>query len=141
MTKTETGSDIFAPQNERISYECEIVHPGTKRGMGFFISLQSVSADEPKRIGKSITNRSQKLARQQKTFNADEIRQNAIDVITACVVGWRWGEDADGKPGSAGGVQLEFNPKNLKLVLDVDYIRNQLDVELNEESNFFPKSV
>lgn len=138
-TKPESTAtaDIFAIANERVAYEYEVIHPGTKKGMGLFISMISIHSDAPKKVIKRIEDAKLKLMKKGMNFNADQMRQNSIDIIGACMTGWRWGLDADGIQASAGGEQLEFNLKNIRRVLEVDEIRDQLDSELMDDSNFF----
>ena len=136
MTK-ELGADIFALASERKTHEYEFVHPGTKKGYGLFVSLQSIRSDAPQKLSKRNTAAAMKRARTNNPFTPDELRANEIEVVAACVTGWRWGNDADGKPGHAGGQQLDFTPENLTRVLNVDEMREQLSGEINDEANFY----
>lgn len=133
----ELGADIFGLAAQRKQHEYEVIHPGTKRGMGLFIQLQSIRSDAPQKLSKRNAAQAMKNARNNKPFTADELRANEIEVIASCVSGWRWGLDADGKPGHASGQQLEFTPANVALVLAVDEIREQLSGEINDEANFY----
>lgn len=138
---TDLGSDIFGLASERRSYEYQVIHPGTRKGMGFFIMLQSIRSEAPSAIAKEIERTVLKRNRQNKPLTPEEIRTNTIRVTAACVLGWRWDKDENGKAGNAGGKQLEFTPANLLRVLEVDEIREQLGTELNDEANFYQGSV
>lgn len=116
----------------------EITHPGTGRQMGFRLFLRAIEADEVKPVTRRIENERLKLERTRKGgFNSDQIRQNGIDIISACVINWEWHEDADGNKGGFQGEQLEFNPVNLKKIINIDWLRGQVDRELMDESRFF----
>lgn len=116
----------------------EITHPGTGREFGLRLFLRAIESDEVKPVTRRIENERLKLERSRKGgFNSDQIRQNGIDIITACVTGWEWHDDADGQPGGFKGEQLAFTPANLKMVLAVDWVRTQVDRELMDESRFF----
>lgn len=139
MTKTPApGSDIFALATARQPFEYEVVHPGTGKGMGFFVTLISINEPGPKKVTRRVEDDRLKLANKRQNFTSAQMRQNSIDIIAACIESWRWGDDADGNPGSAGGEQLEFTPANIKRVLAVDEIRDQLDTEIANNANFFP---
>lgn len=137
MANKELGSDIFSLPQQRKGYEYEIKHPGTKKGMGLFITLQSIRSEAPNKLSKRNQASAMKRARQNNPFTPDELRANEIEIIAACVTGWRWGLDADGKMGNAGGQQLDFTPENVAKVLNVDEIREQLSGEINDEANFY----
>lgn len=116
----------------------EITHPGTGREMGLRLFLQAIESEAVKPVTRRIENERLKLERTRKGgFNADQLRQNGIDIITACVTGWEWYQDADGNPGGFAGEQLAFTPVNVKTVIAVDWLRTQLDRELMDESRFF----
>lgn len=138
LVPAETN-DIFGivPNND---VEVSIKHPGTGKVMGFFISLRAMESDEVQKVGRAIRTKANKLAVRGKAFTADEEEQNSIQIITAAITGWRWGIGDDGKPGSAGGDQLEYNPGNVLRVLKVVPIRNQLDAELGDTAQFFRQS-
>lgn len=136
MTKI-TGNDLSQLSSTRNPFELELVHPGTKKGLGLFLTLISVNEPGPKKITSRVTAAAQKLGRKNTSFTADELRENAISILTACTTGWRWDKDADGEPANWGGVQLDFTPENLRKVLLVDELRDQVDTEVADNANFF----
>lgn len=140
MSKTvSTGNDlatIFTPKTEGVPFE--ITHPGTGEEIGFKVLLRSINDEKIKPITRRIEDERLKLERTRKGgFKAEQLRQNAIEIIGACIIGWEWHEDAKGQPGNLGGEQLPFNPINVKRVLEIDVLRAQIDAELMDESRFF----
>lgn len=133
----ELGADIFGLSSERKQHEYSVLHPGHKTAVGLFITLQSIRSDAPQKLSKRNTAAAMKRARTNNPFTPEELRNNEIEIVAACVTGWRWGLDADGKMGNAGGKQLEFTPANVAAVLGVDEIREQLSGEINDEANFY----
>jgi len=116
----------------------EITHPGTGREMGLRLLLQAIESEAVKPVTRRIENERLKLERTRKGgFNSDQLRQNGIDIISACIIGWEWHDDASGNAGGFAGEQLAFTPANVKKVLEVDWLRMQIDRELMDESRFF----
>jgi hypothetical protein len=136
-SKPATGFDLSTLASERKPFELELLHPGTKRGLGLFLTLISINEPAPKKITSRVNTDAQKLIRKNTNFTADQQRENAIAILTACTTGWRWGEDADGNTANWNGEQLDFTPANLRKVLLVDELRDQVDTEVADNSNFF----
>jgi len=134
-----TGNDIasiFTPKAEGVSME--VIHPGTGKPIGLTLVLRSINDEAVKPITRKIENERLKLERTRKGgFNAEQIRQNSIDIIAACVIGWEWHNDENGVMGNINGEQLPFNPVNVRNVLSLDVLRAQVDAELMDESRFF----
>lgn len=135
--KPASGFDLSTLSAERKPFELELVHPGTKRGLGLFLTLISVNEPGPKKVTSRVNAEAMKLSRKNQSFTADQQRENAIAILSACITGWRWGEDADGNPARWAGEQLEFTPVNLRKVLMIDELREQVDTEVADNANFF----
>lgn len=136
-TKPATGFDLSTLTSERKPFELELVHPGSKKGLGLHITLISVNEPGPKKVTSAIQKEASKLARKNQSFTPEQQRENAIAILTACATGWRWGKDADGEQAGWAGEQLEFNPVNLRKVLNIDELRDQIDQEVADNTNFF----
>lgn len=138
-TPANVTNDLFALKNDVALQPIEIAvkHPKTGKSLGFFVTLRSMDSEEVQKVGRAIRTKANKLALRQKAYTAEEERENSIAIITAAIEGWRWGVDDDGNEGNAGGDQLEFNPLNVKKIVSVDAIRNQLDAELGDTAQFF----
>lgn len=132
-----TGGDLSALASERKPFELELVHPGTKRGLGLYLEIISINEPGPKKVTSRINAAAQKLIRKNQSFTAEQQRDNAIEILSACTIGWHWREDADGNPANWNGEQLDFTPANLRKVLLVDELREQVDTEVADNSNFF----
>lgn len=138
MTKNPaTSSDIFSLPKQRVGYEFPILHPGTGKAMGLSLTIQSMKSEPVKAILKTLETEGFARRRRNKPLTVDEVRENAIRIMLVVVTGWRWHEDADGNQGSAGGEQLPFTPENLRRILEIDDVRDQIDEELKDEANFF----
>jgi len=139
MTKPAIGFDFSTLTNERKPHELELLHPGTKRGLGLFLTLISVNEPGPKKVTAKINAAGAKLARKNTNFTTEQMRENAIEILSACTSGWRWDLDADGNPSGWAGEQMPFTPANLRKILEIDELRDQVDQEVADNSNFFQK--
>ncbi len=120
------------------SVDVPITHPGTGREMGLRIYIRSLNDPAVKPITRRIEDARLKLERSRKGgFNSEQIAANAVDIICACVTGWDWYDDADGNPGNFDGEQLPFTPVNTRKLVEIDWLRNQIDIELGDEKRFF----
>lgn len=62
-----------------------------------------------------------------------QYKRRRVGQIAGACVGWRWDGDA-----SFGGEKLEFSAENLRKVLSVNEIRDQVEKGLNDKKRFFP---
>jgi hypothetical protein len=121
-----------------VTREVEIVHPGNGKEVGLTVHLCSVQDERVRPIIRQIEDRRIVMERTKKRgFNAEEQRQNAISIISACVTGWNWHTDGDGQPGSWGGTALEYSPVNVAKIVGTDWLRKQLDDDLEDTASFF----
>lgn len=121
------------------TYPLKIKDPATGKFAGLTIELADTSDPSFKAVQRSITDKGLTKARRGKIIAADEREENAINLMVSVVRGIKWENDADGKPASFGGKQLEFTEPNVRLLLAVDWLRDQVEDGLSEQSNFFKR--
>lgn len=109
----------------------EIRHPGTGEPTGLVIECVSLQSEQVKRVQRSITDKV--LRSRTRKLSAEQIEENAVEVLAAAVVGWEWRDGATW----AGGKTLDFSPANVRVVVGVDWLRKQIDEALGDESAFF----
>jgi len=134
---TETG-DLSAIQPAISGVEVAIKNPGTGKKIGFFVTLRAAESDEVQKVGRAIRTKANKLAIRNKAYTAEEEEDNSIEIITAAIIDWRWGEGDDGVIGSWKGEQPAFTPGMARTILKKSAVaRAQLDTELGDTAQFF----
>jgi len=76
---------------------------------------------------RQITDRMMK--RRRATMSAEDVERNAIFLAASAVVGWHGWE--------SGKDKLECTPDNLRLVLAIEHIRDQVEEAIRGHSDFF----
>lgn len=110
-----------------------IKHPKTGAPTGVEWELRALDSTEAQAAKRRITDRRNKLSMKGKTFTAEEIEANAVELLASCSVGWTWRDDADWK-----GKKPDFNAVNVRAVLEgAPFIRLQLSEALDETEAFF----
>lgn len=115
-----------------------LLHPGTDEPIGLTVEL--LAPDNPLIKGKIrylIDMRKHKAQRNQIATAADDERVS-LEICKTAVVGWSWDVDKDGKYiGDWEGQQPDFNHQTLSELLELDWLRLQIDRDLNHEQGFF----
>ena len=111
--------------------DLHIKHPGTGAATGLVLEVASrdsepVRAALRKQLDRNLQRRS------NKKMTAEDIEAQNLEVLSACVVGWRWEGTA-----SWGGKKLEFTPENVAAVLGTPWVRKQVQEEADGEADFF----
>ncbi len=125
----------------------EIVHPVTAENIGLRITLVSLDDERMTKIRRSITDRRLHLEARGKSFKADEVEENADNVIFTATVDWEW-YNPTGSEGDKGyredampnfkGEQPEFNRKNFFALIDeISWIKTQINEALGDTRAFF----
>lgn len=115
----------------------EIVHPGTGKKTGLILELRPMHDDAVKRVTNSIKDHRLKLAARNKNFKAEELESGRFEILSAAIAGWSWGKDDDGKEASFAGEQLKYTPVNVRRILEIDWIADQVDEALGDTGRFF----
>lgn len=123
----------IAPSN----YPHRLVHPSTGRYLGLTIELAHISDPRFKAVERQLTDKALTKRARGKIPKAEELDDNRIRLLATVILGFVWENDADGKPGQFSGEQLAFNAENVGKLLSIDWIRDQIDEALAEQSNFF----
>lgn len=122
---------------EAVNYSHRLVHPGNGRYLGLTLELAHISDPRFKAIERQLTDKALTKRARGKVPKSEELDENRIKLISTVVLGFVWENDADGKPGQFGGEQLKFSGENVLKLLSIDWVRDQIDEALAEQSNFF----
>ncbi len=131
----------------------EIVHPGTGEKLGIRVSLVSIDDERLMKVKRSITDRRLYLEARGKTFKAEEIEENRINLLIAATIGWEWYEqpaildenkkiikEAVERPSFNGEVP-EFNRRNVLAVINMlSWFGDQINEAIGETNSFFDNS-
>lgn len=138
LPDTFNGGDLSEIQPSSSGVEVAIKHPATGKRVGLFVTMRAMESEEVQKVGRSIRTKANKLAVRGKAFTAEEEEANSIEIITAAIVSWRWGEGDDGVVGNWKGEQPNFTPGMAGVILKKSVvIRMQLDAELGDTAQFF----
>jgi len=122
-------------------YEYELKNPTTEDGIGVVFKVISINSPGPKAVMRRNQAKvmlsgvgKEKLTDKKEGELVTMIEKNegrTVDLLASCVVGWDWGKAEWNKKKN-----LEFTPENVKEVLAVDWIFNQLDGVVSDIENF-----
>lgn len=111
----------------------EIVNPGTGEEVGVSVTIMSMDDERMKTARRLIQNRALQLQNKGKTFKADEVEDNKLNLLYSAITSWVWRGDA-----TFNGEKPELNRKNVYAVLTKLYwMREQIEAELADEKAFF----
>lgn len=110
----------------------EITHPATGENIGVRVTVISLVDDRLKAVRRRFQNKKIELEKRGKTFKADDLEENAIELLLNAITSWDWYE------ADFGGEKLAFNEKNVKMVLDtLPWFKNQIVEAIDDEKSFF----
>lgn len=107
-----------------------LTHPATGEPLGLHVTLRPTDHEEVEKVRRRNLNK--RLASRNSRITAEQAEAQAKDVLIAAVADWEWDEGA-----SFNGEQLECTEENVRKVLSVKPIRDQIDQELGDEAAFF----
>lgn len=111
----------------------EIVHPATGEKLGITVSVLSLNDERMAQIRRKIQNKRIELEKRNKTFKADDLEENELELLVAGITGWSWDGEItyhDEKP--------VFNEKNVKSVLkELPWFKDQIMEAIGDEKAFF----
>ena len=90
----------------------EIIHPVTGENVGIRVTLVSLVDERLKAVRRRFQNKKIELEKRGKTFKADDLEENAVELLLNAITGLDW-YDAD-----FNGEKSIFNEKNVKMVLE-----------------------
>lgn len=145
-TMTDLGDfDTTAGSDE--GAEFELLHPTNKRPLGIFWRVLGKHSEIFRDIVRERTDAriqreasAAKFGIEDKPMTAEQIEGNAVELLTACTLGWRSEtyndkkEVVDNRPIiKIAGEELEFNLANAKRVIErFIWIREQVDAKVGE---------
>ena len=110
--------------------QVEIRHPGTQELIGLNVWLKPMSDSAVKAVQRRFTNEA--LRQRNMKLTAEKADANRTDILLAAIDRWEWTNDA-----SFEGEQLDCTPENVRKVLKVDWVRDQIDEALGDDASFF----
>lgn len=111
----------------------EIKHPVTEKNLGIRVSIISLNDDKMKQLRRKFINKRLDLEKKGKSFKADDIESNEIDLLVGCIVSWDWYGDINFK-----GSKPEFNEMNVRNVLNTfSWFKEQVSEAIGDEKAFF----
>lgn len=112
----------------------EIKHPVKDENLGIRVNIISLNDEKMKQIRRKFINKRIELEKKGKSFRADDIESNEIDLLVACITGWDWyGEDV-----TFNGSKPDFNEANVRNVLNTfGWFKDQISEAVGDEKAFF----
>lgn len=108
----------------------DILHPATEQPTGLRVTLVPLSDPKVQAVQRSITNA--RLAKRNTKLTSEQIDADAMQLMTAAVTGLEWTGDS-----SFNGDKLKCTPDNVRLLLEQDWIKKQIDDDLGRAEGFF----
>lgn len=111
----------------------DIVHPSTGEKIGVSVTVLSINDEKMAAAKRRIQNKKLELDRRGKTFKADDLEENEMELLTTAITGWNWEGDVD-----FHGEKPAFNEKNVKAVLkELTWFKQQIMEAVGDEKAFF----
>ncbi len=117
-----------------VTNEPLVATPSSKDGKGEPVTIDLLSADSDAFKSRQFAALNKRLRTGKKPkLNAEDIDEEALDLIAACITGWR-NIELDGKP-------YPFSADNAKALLRrLPWLREQLDEAIADRANFIRTS-
>lgn len=123
--------DIAKRVNYESTFEYEVTDPQDGTGTGLFLDLRSSSSDAVKAVSRKHIDFISNQQRSNKPVKVETLEKQVIEKLVASVADWRWEGDA-----SFNGEKLEFTTENVRKVLEVDWIFDQVNKQVGDIENF-----
>lgn len=110
----------------------DILHPGTGEPMNIKVGIVSLNDEKTKLVRRKIQNKRIDFEKRGKSFKADDLEDNEIELLINCITSWDWSDNTfhDAVP--------EFNEKNVKQVLkELPWFKSQVVDAIGDEKAFF----
>ncbi|MBO7735341.1 MAG: hypothetical protein J6S67_22435 [Methanobrevibacter sp.] len=117
--------------NDRI---IEIKHPvNDSENIGIRVTIISLNDEKMKSVRRRFINKRLELEKKGKSFRADDIEDNEIDLLVASITGWEWYGDIE-----FNGSKPEFTQANVRKVLtEFEWFKNQIAEAVGDDKAFF----
>lgn len=123
--------DIAKRVNYESTFEYEVTDPQTGAGTGLFLDLRSSSSDAVKAVTRKHIDFISAQQRANKSVKVETLEKQVIEKLVASVAGWRWDGEA-----SFNGEKLDHTPENVRKVIEVDWIFDQINKQVGDIENF-----
>ena len=114
---------------------CTLRHPVTDEKTDIILTLAGSDSRRYKTANHMIQNRS--LSRGKFKITAEKLEANALEILAACVIGWKNVEDSDlfpkGTPECTADTALAFLGKHA-------WAKEQVDTFIADRANFLPRA-
>lgn len=110
--------------------DVEIKHPATFEPIGLLVKLRPMSSPEVRAVQRRITN--ENLRSRQAKLTAEKLDASRNQLLEAAVADWKWSGTAN-----LNGETPKCTVDAVRELLKIDWIRDQLDTALGDESLFF----
>lgn len=111
----------------------DILHPSTGEKIGVSVTVLSINDEKMAAAKRRVQNKKLELDRRGKTFKADDLEENEMELLTTAITGWNWEGDVD-----FHGEKPAFNEKNVKAVLkELTWFKQQIMEAVGDEKAFF----
>lgn len=122
--------DVVTAANTGV--EIELFHPATKAKLDIWVTIEGSDSDEYRKTQRAQQNRRLRTAQRGRggmKVTAEEIEQEAFELIAVGIKGWR--------NMVFKGAELPYSPENaIMLVREVPWIREQIDDAQGDRSLF-----
>lgn len=117
--------------NDRI---IEIKHPvNDSENIGIRVTIISLNDEKMKSVRRRFINKRLELEKKGKSFRADDIEDNELDLLVASITGWEWYGDVE-----FNGSKPEFTQANVRKVLtEFEWFKNQIAEAVGDDKAFF----
>lgn len=111
----------------------DILHPSTGEKIGVSVAVLSINDERMAAVKRRIQNKRLELERRGKSFKADDLEENEMELLTTAITSWNWEGDID-----FHGEKPTFNEKNVKSVLkELSWFKQQITEAVGDEKAFF----
>lgn len=108
----------------------DIKHPATGLPTGLQLTIVPMTDQRVQAVQRKTTNA--RLAKRNAKLTSEQLEAEARELMDAAVVGVTWGGTA-----SLHGEKPKHSPETVKALLDIDWIRKQVDEELSDQESFY----
>ncbi len=116
----------------------EIIHPKTGEPLGIRVKVVSMDDDRLTKVKRQILDRRLYLEARGKTFKAEEIEENSVNILFAATLDWEWYKPDNGEQATFQGSVPDFIRRNFgDVVGKLPWFRDQLHEALGETKDFF----
>ena len=118
----------------------EIRHPKSGEPLGIRLKIMSLDDERLAPMKRKLLDRRLYLEARGKTFKADEIEENKINLMIAAITDWEWykPEGATEAPSFHGEADPDFNRKNVAAILtELPWFAEQVGEAAGETESFF----